>query len=207
MKRMLLPPHHYVKRRVASPRQTDFVSVSMLSIIVALVSIISNRNTTLVVFTTIIRNESISSRNAAANISSRSVQGGEASWDNFDRIVCLNVRERPDRLAHAKEQFERVGILDKVQFRIENRHTRGCEKAHWRAIKEAYDDGLENLVIFEDDVVFKTGWQDVINDCNAFVKQEPDWEFLNMEGTILYYVENVSPVTPFSMANPPYHTP
>ena len=111
-----------------------------------------------------------------------------ASWDNFDRIVCLNVLERPERLAHAKQEFEKVGILDSVDFRIAPRRKNGCFEAHWNAIHEGFQDGLDNILIFEDDVVFNEGWQQVIKDTNGFVKEEPDWEYLNI-GYDVHYVE------------------
>mgnify|MGYP000231385946 CR=1 FL=1 len=125
-------------------------------------------------------------------------QEAPASWDNFDRIVCLNVKERTDRLAYAKQEFERIGVLDRIQFRIAPKHPGGCFEAHWRAIQDAYDDHVENLFIFEDDVYFGPGWQGVINDSNDFVKQEPGWEFLSMGYVELYVEASQSSETIFS---------
>ena len=114
-------------------------------------------------------------------------------WSNFERIVCINLKERPDRLEHAKAQFSKVGILDRVQFHVTEKSSKGgcygCFESHWQILKQAYEDGLNNVVIFEDDIVFRSGWEQAMHDCNAFCNDEPDWEFLNLNGFVFFVVE------------------
>ena len=115
-------------------------------------------------------------------------------WDSFDHLVCLNLEERKDRLELARSRFAAVGLADRVHYRVAARSPKGgcygCFEAHHAAIRDAYTNpNLKNLVIFEDDVVFGDGWQQVIQDCAHFVKEESDWEFLNLCGHIYFVVE------------------
>jgi glycosyl transferase, family 25 len=86
-------------------------------------------------------------------------------WDVYDRIVCLNLRERQDRYEHMKQEFQKIGIVDCVEFLINNRSplggVYGCFESHWKAIKQAYDDNIAHLLVFEDDVLFKEGYEEL----------------------------------------------
>lgn len=117
----------------------------------------------------------------------------DVNWGNFKRIVCLNLRERPDRRQHAEKEFRNAGILERVSFHLGEKSPRGALygsfQSHWEVIDKAYRDIIENILIFEDDVTFQQGWEEVVNDCNAFVVDEVDWEFLNVNGPIFYYIE------------------
>lgn len=81
-------------------------------------------------------------------------------WDFIDRIYCISLAERTDRQASAKEQFERVGLGDKVIFHRVQRHPTDCEhgicESHQACLKMGLDAGARHILIFEDDVVFGT---------------------------------------------------
>lgn len=79
------------------------------------------------------------------------------SFDYFDEIYCINLDERTDRWEHAQKQFEKAGILDKVQrfSAIKDIDGRvGVIKSNLEIVKIAKQKKLKNVLVFEDDVEF-----------------------------------------------------
>lgn len=75
-------------------------------------------------------------------------------WSFFDRIYCINLKERKDRHALSKKVFEKHNIP--VTYFITERHKngdRGCFNSHVTICKEAVEKGFKRILIFEDDVV------------------------------------------------------
>lgn len=116
------------------------------------------------------------------------------SFDFFDAIFCINLDKRPDRWIHAQEQFKKIGILDKVKrfSAIERKDGRlGCIKSHLEIIKYAQKNNLNNVLIFEDDVVFMDENVELI--MGNVINQIPEnWEMLYL-GANLH-----SPLSKFS---------
>lgn len=78
-------------------------------------------------------------------------------FDFFDEIYCINLDERVDRWEHAKLEFEKAGILDKVKrfSAIKNIDGRvGIIQSNLAIIKMAKEKKLKNVLVFEDDVEF-----------------------------------------------------
>jgi hypothetical protein len=75
-------------------------------------------------------------------------------WSKFGGIYCINLKEREDRYLKAKALFDSLDMP--VKFHRVDRHPnggqQGCYESHIEIISEAYLDGLENVLIFEDDV-------------------------------------------------------
>lgn len=75
-------------------------------------------------------------------------------WESFGKIYCINLAERDDRRAYCRKIFEKLKIP--VEFYRVNKHpnggAQGCFESHINVIKRAFDQGRENVVIFEDDV-------------------------------------------------------
>jgi len=92
-----------------------------------------------------------------------------------DRAVCINLIERDDRMKEAQEQFRKVGLLGTVQFHRVERHPRGgrygCYNSHREVMANALKDGLDSVLIFEDDVQFEDGWEDVVCDAKSFIDE------------------------------------
>eukprot|EP00928_Gymnodinium_smaydae_P032837 TRINITY_DN23688_c0_g1_i1.p2 TRINITY_DN23688_c0_g1~~TRINITY_DN23688_c0_g1_i1.p2 ORF type:complete len:143 (+),score=24.10 TRINITY_DN23688_c0_g1_i1:54-482(+) len=91
-----------------------------------------------------------------------------------DRVVCINLRERNDRYDTVLERFASVGLgSDAVKFLRVERHPRGgrygCYDSHRTVIQQAYDDGLSSVLIFEDDVEFRDGWERVVEEAKEFL--------------------------------------
>ncbi len=79
------------------------------------------------------------------------------SFDFFDEIYCINLDHRTDRWEHAQKEFEKVGILDRVKrFSAikEDDGRLGIIKSNLAIVKMAKSKGLNNVLVFEDDVKF-----------------------------------------------------
>jgi GR25 family glycosyltransferase involved in LPS biosynthesis len=118
-------------------------------------------------------------------------------WNVFDHMICLNLKEREDRLLHSMNEFKKIGILDRVEFQINERSNisglYGCFESHIKAVKSAYNKGYSNVLILEDDCSFEAGWEKIVKDSADFIKNAPDpnaWEYYNLNGVIIYGVED-----------------
>lgn len=79
------------------------------------------------------------------------------AFDFFDEIYCINIDERTDRWEHAKLEFEKVGIKDRViRFSAikETDGRLGIIKSNLAIINIAKEKKLKNVLIFEDDFEF-----------------------------------------------------
>lgn len=94
------------------------------------------------------------------------------SLEGFGRIVCINLDERTDRW----EQVQRTcqGLLGDAELtrfsaiepKLAEEHVHngraGCLLSHRRVMEEALDDGLESVLVFEDDLAFHPEFQELI---------------------------------------------
>ena len=103
-------------------------------------------------------------------------------WDLFDRIYCISVKERTDRREEVLRQFGRVGIAEKVQFMLVDRHPtdseQGIYESHIRCLRDGLEAGARHMVIFEDDVVFERYDPSRFEEGVAFLRNHPDWAIL-----------------------------
>jgi len=119
-------------------------------------------------------------------------------WSSIaDRIVCINLLERDDRLETAKKRLEEVGAGDKVTFYRVQRHPKGgrygCYESHRSVIEQAYMDGLNSVLIFEDDVLFNEGWEKVVEDVHSFIQSGIAFDTLFLGSKILFVDEKTTP--------------
>jgi len=103
-------------------------------------------------------------------------------WDYFDKIYCISLNEREDRRAAAKIQFSNVGLLDKVEFVIVKKHPHNCEQgifeSHMACIKKGIQANANNIVIFEDDILFERFNPTSLKNCIDFLSSNPHWNIL-----------------------------
>lgn len=76
--------------------------------------------------------------------------------DYFDKIYCINLDERPDRWEQALTQFKKVGIKNVERFSAvkHEKGAIGCRESHLNIIQKSKEEKLNNVLIFEDDVLF-----------------------------------------------------
>lgn len=115
-----------------------------------------------------------------------------------DRIVCINLRERQDRYEWCKKRFAAVGLRDEdVQFLRVERHPRGgrygCYDSHRTVMKQAHDDGLQSVLIFEDDVEFREGWEKVVEEAKDFLDSGTEYDALMLGPELKWVDEKLLP--------------
>jgi GR25 family glycosyltransferase involved in LPS biosynthesis len=86
-------------------------------------------------------------------------------WDFFDEIYCINLDHRIDRWEKVQKEFESVGLLPKVKrfSAIKEKDGRlGVIKSNLAIVKMAKEKGLNNVLVFEDDVHFINDTVDIL---------------------------------------------
>ena len=78
-------------------------------------------------------------------------------WPSVDKFVCISLREATERRRSVQLEFDRVGL--KVHFIISDRPANsngyyGCYTSHQKALRQAKDEGLKRICVFEDDLYF-----------------------------------------------------
>lgn len=103
-------------------------------------------------------------------------------WDFFDRIYYISLQEREDRRKSAITSFSRVGLAGKVEFVIVKRHPsnvmQGMYESHMTCLRKGLEAGAQNIVVFEDDVVFERFNPERLKSCAEFLTQHHDWKVL-----------------------------
>ena len=113
------------------------------------------------------------------------------------RCVVLNLKRRPDRLALAEAQLTKwhpdwpdPQIIEAVdgwgnpacppEYRNRMKGAWGCKMSHLRVLKAAIDDGLDNLLVLEDDLLLD---DDFAEKADRFFGSVPqDWEICFLGG-------------------------
>ena len=94
------------------------------------------------------------------------------------RVVCINLKTRKEKKRYMKIQCRRRNIP--VKFFAAEKHQnpkRGCLESHLAVIKQAYEDGVKHLLVFEDDVKFR-------RKMTPLPEVPEDWDMLYMGGTV-----------------------
>ena len=103
-------------------------------------------------------------------------------WDFFDRIYCISLEERDDRRQSAKASFAKVGLAGKVEFIIVKKHPsdvmQGMYESHMTCLRKGLQAGAQNIVVFEDDVVFERFNPERLKNCTEFLAHHHDWKVL-----------------------------
>jgi GR25 family glycosyltransferase involved in LPS biosynthesis len=79
-------------------------------------------------------------------------------FDFFDAIYCINLDSATERWQAVMARFEKLGIASRIRrfpaiSTPSNPHI-GCALSHREIIQEAQRQGLNNVLVFEDDVMF-----------------------------------------------------
>ena len=101
-------------------------------------------------------------------------------WDYFDRLYCITLEEREDRRRSAREEFAKVGLADKVEFVIVQKHPtdvmQGMYESHMSCLRKGLEAGAQNIVIFEDDICFERFDPRRLKSCVEFLRQNQQWK-------------------------------
>jgi GR25 family glycosyltransferase involved in LPS biosynthesis len=103
----------------------------------------------------------------------------DKAWVAFDRVYCISLKDRSDRREAAKREFARVGLLDRVEFVVVDRHPtdseQGIFESHMSCIRAGLAAGAQKILIFEDDVIFRRFSSKVLARAVEFMKSSGDW--------------------------------
>lgn len=113
-------------------------------------------------------------------------------FDKFDKVYCINLDRRPDRLENFKKEvekynlgeFERFSAYDGKQLNLTNNYNLkpgeiGIIKSNLDIIKDAKKNNYKTILIIEDDCVFN---DEIINFEDYFNLLPIDWDMLYMGG-------------------------
>jgi hypothetical protein len=103
----------------------------------------------------------------------------------FDAIFCINLDRRTDRWEAVQRRFEHLGIQERVRrfpaIETPERHHTGCTLSHREIIAAAKAMGLENVLIFEDDVRFLEGTRWCLRSSLDELSMQP-WDLFYLGG-------------------------
>ncbi len=101
-------------------------------------------------------------------------------WNYFDKIYCISLDDRSDRREEAKNQFDKIGLLEFVEFIVVKKHPQDSEEgifeSHMSCIKKGLAAGAGNIVIFEDDVMFDGFNPETLKQCIDFMRDTSGWK-------------------------------
>jgi GR25 family glycosyltransferase involved in LPS biosynthesis len=112
----------------------------------------------------------------------------QATWSGIDKIYCISLAERLDRRADARAQFARVGLADRVEFAIVEKHPRDCEQgiyeSHLQCLRKGLEAGADRIMIFEDDIIFHRVTPERIARITTFLDTHKNWHMLLLGGLV-----------------------
>ena len=116
----------------------------------------------------------------------------------FKGIYCVNLDERVERWKDAIKEFKKLNIENNVKRFSAIKHTNGatgCRESHLNIIKEAKKLNLDNVLIFEDDLLFVNLDLDIIS--NALDElNELDWDLFYFGATVAPWEGKLTVVSP-----------
>ena len=116
-------------------------------------------------------------------------------FDFFDEIYCISAKSRPQKKVKAARQFEDLGILDRVEFLdaiMTDPYWAGCRESHRACIRKAKSNGAENVLIFEEDVLFLHKDLEALRRATITL-QNLDWKVFSLGATVgevLHHVDD-----------------
>ena len=94
-------------------------------------------------------------------------------WQYFDAIYCINLYSRQDKYVRVQDIFSKHSVPVKFYRtdRDDDDPHRGCYNSHLAVVKEAYDRGCQNVLIFEDDIAFHQFDTEKLRKCARFMQR------------------------------------
>jgi GR25 family glycosyltransferase involved in LPS biosynthesis len=118
-------------------------------------------------------------------------------WDFFDKIYCISVEQRHDRRQAAQKEFARIGLLERVEFVLVEKHPdnpeQGIYQSHLLCMEKAIAAGAETILIFEDDIVFQGVDEENLGRALTDLQMIPGWNALFLGCIVRQMTRTASP--------------
>lgn len=102
-------------------------------------------------------------------------------------VGCINLIEREDRYDMIKEEFQRIGVANRIHWHRPKRHPQsgriGCFESHLAVFKAALDAGAPFAVVCEDDVRFAGTWQLSFERLLALIDSGVAWNHASLQNS------------------------
>ena len=102
------------------------------------------------------------------------------AWAFFPSIYCITLKTRADRLAAAREEFNRIGLGNRVTFFLAEKHPidseQGIYESHLACLRAGLAAGHGPIVVFEDDVQFRHFSPKTLAGAVDFLKADLSWQ-------------------------------
>jgi len=109
-------------------------------------------------------------------------------WGFFDRIYCISLSSRPDRRETAIAEFARVGLADRVEFMIVEKHPKDSEQgiyeSHIACLRAGLAAGAKTILVFEDDVILPGYSKEVLERSVEFMGSDRSWNVFFFGGFV-----------------------
>lgn len=115
--------------------------------------------------------------------------------DYFDRVICINLKRRADRLASFHQElaekgwpFRKPTVFEAIDYQkvpvslgwAQGGGAHGCRQSHIAVLQSALMDDVHNLLVLEDDLCMRSSF---IEECEKFFAAVPkDWDQLMLGG-------------------------
>lgn len=119
----------------------------------------------------------------------------------FDDIVCINLSISGDRRIHSEGIFKSLGIPGRffITEKHENGGLYGCFDSHIKVIEEAYNNGVNNLLVFEDDFEpSKSYSREKLFKAIEFMSTSEEWDIFYLGYCFCFEAFNSGTTTVFS---------
>lgn len=112
--------------------------------------------------------------------------------DKISKIVYINLERREDRRKEIEQELTTMGLSgERFAAIAKDPGIIGCNMSHIQVLKQAEADGLENLLVFEDDFQF-------LVDKSTFYKQIEDFFALDVPWDIVLLSYNLKSSEPYN---------
>ena len=102
-----------------------------------------------------------------------------AAWHFFDKIYCISLESRSDRLMEARRQFASVGLADRVEFVIVQKNmddqVKGIFQSHRSCLTRGLAAGARHILVFEDDILFRGYSERKLHEACLFLDETEGW--------------------------------
>lgn len=102
-----------------------------------------------------------------------------AAWHFFDKIYCISLASRSDRLMEAGRQFASVGLAGRVEFIIVQKNiddqVKGIFQSHMSCLNKGLAAGARHILVFEDDILFRGYSERQLLEACLFLDETEGW--------------------------------